>query len=218
MIRKLVLTLVFLLLPLTSYGAGEFTIARLKYSGGGDWYNDPSSIPNMLRELGQRANVKVAKDQVVVELSSKELYSYPFLYMTGHGRINLSDQEAKRLRSYLIHGGFLYADDDYGMDKYFRQEIKKVFPDKDLVELPFGHPIYHCHYDLPHGLPKIHQHNERPPQGFGIFYEGRLVVFYTYETNISDGWADAEVHHDPPEKREQAFKGGVNIIVYALSH
>ncbi len=218
MIRKFALTLVFLLLPLTSYGAGEFTIARLKYSGGGDWYNDPSSIPNMLRELGQRTNVKVAKDQVVVELSSKELYSYPFLYMTGHGRISLSDQEAKRLRSYLIHGGFLYADDDYGMDKYFRQEIKKVFPDKVLVELPFGHSIYHCHYDLPHGLPKIHQHDEKPPQGFGIFYEGRLVVFYTYETNISDGWADAEVHHDPPDKREQAFKVGVNIIVYALSH
>ncbi len=218
MFKRTVITLFVVILPLTSYGAGEFTIARLKYGGGGDWYNDPSIIPNMLRQLGKRANIKVAKDQVVVELSSKELFSYPFLYMTGHGRISLSDQEAKRLRFYLTHGGFLYADDDYGMDKYFRQEIKKVFPHKDLVELPFSHPIYHCHYDFPHGLPKIHKHNGKPPQGLGIFWEGRLVVFYTYETNISDGWADSEVHKDPPEKREAAFRMGVNIIVYALTH
>ncbi len=218
MFRKSILILLAVFLPLTCYGAGEFTIARLKYSGGGDWYNDLSIIPNMLRELGKRTTIKVAKDQVVVDLSSKELFSYPFLYMTGHGRINFSHQEAKRLRDYLIHGGFLYVDDDYGMDKYFRQEIKKVFPAKGLVELPFSHPIYHCHDDFSHGLPKVHKHNGKPPQGFGIFYEGRLVVFYTYETNISDGWADPEVHHDPPEKREAAFKMGVNIIVYALSH
>lgn len=218
MFGKLFFILFALLLPVTSYGAGEFTIARLKYSGGGDWYNDPSVIPNMLKELGKRTNVRVAKDQVVVDLSSKELFSHPLLYMTGHGRIDFSAQEAKRLRDYLIHGGFLYADDDYGMDKYFRQEIKKVFPKRELIELPFSHPIYHCHYSFPHGLPKIHKHNGRPPQGLGIFYEGRLVVFYTYETNISDGWADPEVHHDPPAKREEAFKMGVNIMVYALTH
>ncbi|MFQ6094191.1 MAG: DUF4159 domain-containing protein [bacterium] len=196
----------------------DFTIARLHYHGGGDWYNDPSIIPNLLREIGQRTNIAVQKHQAVVEIMDPELFAYPFLFMTGHGEIKFSDEEAQRLRLHLTHGGFLYADDDYGMDKAFRREIKKVFPDKELVELPSDHPIYHIDYDFPRGLPKIHEHDGKPPQGFGIFHEGRLVVYYTYETNISDGWADPDVHHDPPEKREEAFRMGINIVTYALLH
>ncbi len=194
----------------------RLSIARLKYSGGGDWYNDPSIIPNLAREINKRTTIRVNEEEAVVEIESPKLFQYPFLIMTGHGNIELSPQEVKRLRLYLTQGGFLYADDDYGMDKAFRREIKKVFPDKELVELPSSFPIYHCFYDLPHGLPKIHQHDGKPPQGFGIFDQGRLVVFYTYETNISDGWAAPDVHKDPPEKREAAFRMGTNIVAYAL--
>ncbi len=196
----------------------EFTIARLKYSGGGDWYNDPSVIPNMLGYLKKNTNIDVAKDEVRVGIMDENLFSYPFIYMTGHGRISFSSREAERLRNYLTHGGFLYADDDYGMDKHFRREMSKVFPNKKLVELPFEHKIYHIQYDFPRGLPKIHEHDGGPPHGYGYFHNGRLVVFYTYDTNISDGWADPQVHNDPPEKREQAFKMGTNIIVYALMY
>jgi hypothetical protein len=193
-----------------------FTIARLKYSGGGDWYNDPGEVPNMLAELRQRAHVLTDSDQVIVELADDKLFQHPFLFMTGHGNIKFSDEDVDRLRLYLENGGFLYADDDYGMDKAFRREIKRVFPESPLTELPFDHPIYHSLYSFPNGLPKIHEHDNKPPQGFGIFYKKRLVVYYTYETNISDGWNDPDVHQDPPEKREEAFKMGANILVYFL--
>ena len=196
----------------------DFTIARLHYRGGGDWYNDPSSIHNLLREIGTRTNIAVQRHQAVVEIMDPELFAYPFLFMTGHGEIKFSEEEVKRLRLYLTHGGFLYADDDYGMDKAFRREMKKVFPDKELVELPTDHRIYHIDYDFPRGVPKIHEHDAKAPQGFGIFHEGRLVVYYTYESNISDGWADPEVHNDPPDKREEAFRMGINIVTYALLH
>ncbi len=195
----------------------DLQIARLKYDGG-DWYNDPSIIPNLAREITKRTGISVAPEQAVVDLLSPDLYKYPFIFMTGHGKVNFSDEEAKRLREYLINGGFLYADDDYGMDKYFREAMKKVFPGLELVELPFDHPIYHCFYDFKYGPPKIHKHDGKPPRGYGIFYKGRLVVYYTYESNVSDGWADPEVHNDPPDKREQAFRMGVNIVVYALTH
>ena len=194
----------------------DFTIARLHYHGGGDWYNDPSIIPNLLREIAERTNITVQRYQAVVEIMDPELFAYPFLFMTGHGEVKFTDEEVQRLRLYLTHGGFLYADDDYGMDKAFRREIKKVFPDKELVELPSSHPIYHIDYDFPRGVPKIHEHDAKPPQGFGIFHEGRLVVYYTFESNISDGWADPDVHNDPPEKREEAFRMGINIVTYAL--
>ncbi|OPX33320.1 MAG: hypothetical protein B1H40_00315 [Candidatus Latescibacteria bacterium 4484_181] len=219
-----VLTALVFFLPLSAVQTQQvpsthrLTIARLKYRGGGDWYNDPSIIPNLAREINRRTTMRVNEEEAVVEIETPELFQYPLLFMTGHGNIELSQQEAKRLRLYLIHGGFLYADDDYGMDKSFRRELKKVFPDKELVELPFSFPIYHFFYDLPHGLPKIHRHDGKPPQGFGIFDQGRLVVFYTYETNISDGWADPEVHGDPSEKREAAFRMGVNIVTYVLMH
>jgi len=195
----------------------SFTIARLKYGGGGDWYWGRSAIPNMLDFLEENTSIPTG-DEVWISIMDKELFEYPFLFITGHGNIFINEQEIKRLRDYLIHGGFLFVNDSYGLDKAFRREIKKVFPKKDLIELPFNHGLYHCFYDFPEGLPKIHQHDEKPPQGFGIFYEGRLVVFYVYEADISDGWEDSEVHHDPPEKREAAFKMGVNIITWVLTN
>jgi len=214
----ILLLILFVLLSPASQGIAwaQFTIARLKYGGGGDWYNDPSAIPNLAREVNRRTTVEVSEEEAVVDLKGPEIFRYPFVFMTGHGNIKFTEEEAKRLRSYLIHGGFLYADDDYGMDTAFRREMKKVFPDKEFVELPFNFPIYHTFYDFPDGLPKIHKHSGKPPQGFGIFHEGRLVVFYTYESNISDGWVDPQVHGDPPEKREEAFRMGINIITYVL--
>ncbi|MFQ5753689.1 MAG: DUF4159 domain-containing protein [bacterium] len=195
----------------------EFVLARLKYHGGGDWYNDPSIIPNLLNFMADNTNIDVDNSEFVVEIMDEDLFSYPVIYMTGHGRISFLKEEAARLRLYLTSGGFLYADDDYGMDKSFRKEIKKVFPEQQLVELPFSHPIYHCHFQFPNGLPKIHEHDGGPPHGYGIFYEGRMVVFYTFNTNISDGWADPNVHGDPPEVRQKAFEMGTNIMVYALT-
>jgi len=192
------------------------TLARLKYQGGGDWYNDPDELPNLAKELNRRTNIATYENEIVTTLLDDKLTNYPFLFLTGHGNISFNDQEVIRLRNYLINGGFLYADDDYGMDESFRREIAKVFPNHELVELPFDHPIYHMIYQFPNGLPKIHEHYEGPPKGFGIFYQDRLVVFYTYNTNISDGWTVA--HNDPPEKRELAFQMGINIIAYVLSH
>lgn len=198
--------------------SGDFIIARLKYNGGGDWYNDPSIIPNMLSFLKDHTNITAGKEQAVVEISDEELFSYPVLFMTGHGKISFSKSEAERLRKYLLAGGFLYADDDYGMDKSFREEIKKVFPDKKLVELPFSHEIFHNHFNFLNGSPKIHEHDGGPPKTYGIFHNGRMVVFYTFDTNISDGWADPEVHGDPENIRQKAFEMGTNIIVYALTN
>ena len=195
---------------------GRLTIARMKYDGGGDWYNDPEAIPNLARELQSRAGIETNLDQRVVTLTDDLLFSSPFLFMTGHGEVRWSEPEIRNLRTYLTRGGFLYADDDYGMDEAFRREMKRVFPDKDFVELPFDHPIYHIIYDFPDGPPKHHEHDGKPPQGFGLFHDGRLVVYYTYESNVSDGWADAKTHNDPPAKRETAFRMGINIVAYAL--
>ena len=194
------------------------TIARVKYQGGGDWYNDPTAIPNLLQFIQRETTILTAEDEKKVEIMDQELFSYPVLFMTGHGKISFSNEEAKRLRKYLTNGGFLYADDDYGMDKYFRAMMKKVFPDKDLVELPFTHPIYHCNFSFINGLPKIHEHDGGPPHGYAIFHEGRMVVFYSFNTNISDGWVDPDVHKDPQQVRIKALKMGVNIIVYALTN
>lgn len=195
----------------------DFTIARLKYGGGGDWYCDPSSLPNLLKAINERTHIRAAPKEVVIELTNPDLYKYPYLYMTGHGNVRFTDEEVKILRNYLINGGFLHADDCYGMDSSFRKEMARVFPDSPLIELPFDHPVYHSFYDFPEGLPKIHEHDNKPAQGFGIFYNNRLVVFYSYETDLGDGWEDPDVHNDPPEKREQALKMGINIVVYALT-
>ncbi|MDE2825535.1 MAG: DUF4159 domain-containing protein [Gemmatimonadota bacterium] len=195
---------------------GRLTIARMKYDGGGDWYNDPEAIPNLVRELQLRAGIETNPDQRVVTLTDDLLFSSPFLFMTGHGEVRWTEPEIRNLHTYLTRGGFLYADDDYGMDEAFRREMKRVFPDKDFVELPFDHPIYHIIYDFPAGPPKHHEHDGKPPQGFGLFHDGRLVVYYTYESNVSDGWADEKTHNDPPAKREAAFRMGINIVAYAL--
>jgi hypothetical protein len=180
----------------------SFKIGRLKYRGGGDWYNDPSAEVNLLKFIKENTNIDVNPVYEFVDIGSDNIFSYPFLFMTGHGGITFNEDEAKRLRLYLENGGFLYADDDYGMDKFFRREIKKVFPDKELVELPFSYGLFHCWFSFPNGVPKTHEHDNKPPQAFGIFHNGRLVLLYTYESNPSDGWADPEVHHDPEEKRQ----------------
>jgi len=197
---------------------GKFVIARLKYGGGGDWYSNPSSLPNLLKFISENTFIKAHPDEVRVGIMDKDFLAYPYLYMNGHGNVRFSDEEVLRLRQHLQDGGFLHADDNYGMDQSFRREIKRVFPDNELVELPFTHPIYHQLFDFPNGLPKIHEHDGKPPQGLGIFYQGRLVVFYTYECDLGDGWEDPEVHNDPPEKREAALKMGTNIVLYYLSH
>ncbi len=195
---------------------GKFTIARLIYDGGGDWYSDPSSLPNLLKFIKENAPIDAYPEEIRVSIMDNDFFSYPYLYMTGHGNIKFSDEEVLRLCRYLQSGGFLHADDNYGMDKSFRREIKRVFPNNELIELPFNHPIFHIFYDFPKGLPKIHEHDGKPAQGFGIFYKGRLIVFYTYECDLGDGWEDPEVHHDPEEKRQAALEMGTNIILYSL--
>ena len=213
----IITVLVVLIITAAAY-SGDFTIARVKYNGGGDWYSNPSSLPNLLRFVSQSTNIKCAENPITVEIGSRELYNFPFLYLNGHGRISLNESETKNLRSYLLAGGFLMCEDNYGLDKYIRAELKKVFPEEKLVELPFNHPIYHSHFKFPAGLPKIHEHDGLPPQGFGIIKDGRLLVFYSYQSDLGDGWEDPDVHNDPPEKREAALKMGTNIVVYSLTH
>jgi hypothetical protein len=195
-----------------------FKIARLKYSGGGDWYNGQQEEIELLKFVRQHTLIDVDPVYEYVDIMSDKFFTYPFIFMTGHGSVSLGDEEVRRLRTYLENGGFLYADDDYGLDKSFRREIKKVFPEQDLVELPFSYGLYHCHFDFPNGVPKTHEHNGKPPQGFGLFHNGRLVVYYTYESNPSDGWDPPEVHGDPPEKREEALRFGTNLLVWALTN
>jgi len=191
-------------------------VARVKYGGGGDWYADPSSIPNWLKEFERRTGIRTHEEEKVVALTDENLRAYPFLYMTGHGTIKLTRDEISALRRHLEAGGFLYADDNYGMDASFRKMVREVFPEKDLELVPNSHPIYHSFYDLP-GLPKIHEHDGKPPQGFGVTVDGRLVLFYSYESDIGDGLEDAVVHNDPPNKRELAAKMAVNILLYAIT-
>ena len=214
----LILALAVLLptVPAAAQEAYALRLATLKYSGGGDWYQGQSPLPELIKFLRQNTLVDVAPEPDVVELSSDKVFTYPFLFMTGHGNVSFTTTEAERLRRYLIGGGFLYIDDDYGLDKAVRREMKKVFPELAFAELPFSHPIYHTHYEFTGGLPKIHEHDGKPPQGFGLIYEGRLVAYYTYETNISDGWELPSVHNDPPEKRQAALRMGANIIAYAM--
>lgn len=221
MIRYIIHIVCFILfsIPLFSQvqSGSKIKLARVKYSGGGDWYNDQSSEVNLLKYVNAHTTIQMEPVYEYVDLSTDNIFLYPLLFLTGHGTMNLNDAEAKRLRTYLENGGFLYIDDDYGMDASIRKEMSKVFPNQKFVELPFNHPLYSAHFSFPNGLPKIHEHDAKAPQGLGLFHEGKLCVFYTYETNPSDGWADPDVHHDPPEKREASLKIGTNIIVYALS-
>ena len=197
--------------------AQDFSIARVHYDGGGDWYGDPSSIPNLLNFINENTSIAVNLDEVKIKLTDSDLYYYPFLYLTGHGNIRFSEDEVGILREYLKKGGFLHADDNYGMDKSFRREMKRVFPEKEWVELSYNHEIFHTFYEFPNGLPKIHEHDGKPAQGLGLFEGERLIVFYTYETDLGDGWEDIEVHKDPQYLHEAALKMGVNIIWFALT-
>ena len=192
------------------------TIGRLHYDGGGDWYANPSSLPNLLQAIGSRTTLPVTPREKTVTLSDADLWQLPYLYMTGHGNVHWSDAELATLRRYLQQGGFLHADDNYGMDESIRRELARLFPDRPLVEVPLDHPIYHLIYQFPQGIPKIHEHDGKPAQGFGIFVDGRLVVYYSYQSDLGDGWEDFEVHRDPPEKHEAALRMGVNLFVYAV--
>lgn len=193
-------------------------IARLKYNGGGDWYANKTSLPNLIAFCNQHLGTKVQAEEEVVEPGSADLFNYPFVHLTGHGNIVFSDQEAKNLRNYLIGGGFLHADDNYGLEKFFRREMKKVFPELNFVELPFSHPIYHQAFDFPNGLPKVHEHDNKPPQGFGLIWEGRVVCFFTYECDLGNGWEDQEIYKDPEPIRQKALQMGANILKYAFTH
>lgn len=223
--KALLITILFALavsgpcLPLLaqSSGEGDFRIARIKYRGGGDWYNDPSALTNLVEFTRSHAPLAMSAEFRDVALGSNELHKYPFAFITGHGTISFNSAEVENLRSYLENGGFLYIDDDYGLDSHFRELIGAVYPGEELVEVPFDHPIYHQIFDFPNGLPKVHEHDNKAPQGFGLFRGGRMVLFYTYESNLADGWANPEVHQNPASLREQALRMGANILVYALT-
>ena len=195
----------------------EFSIARVNYGGGGDWYCDPSSIPNILSYLTKNTSIKVAHDEYRLKLTTKELRGHPYLYMTGHGNIRFTDEEIIQLREYLIGGGFLHTDDNYGLNTSFRREMKRVFPDRDFVELPHDHAVFHSFFDMPNGLPKIHEHDGKPPQLFALYNEDRIMVIYSYESDLGDGWEDEEVHNNPAALRVAALQMGVNIIYFALT-
>lgn len=195
----------------------QLKIAKLKYNGGGDWYANKTALPNLIKFTNQELGTNIQAEEDVVEVGSRDLFLYPFLYMTGHGNVVFSEAEASNLRKYLIGGGFLHIDDNYGLDKFIRIELKKVFPELELVELPYSHAVYHQKFDFPQGLPKVHEHDGKPPQGFGLIYEGRLVAFYSYECDLGNGWEDARIHNDPEEKRQQALRMGANLLAYCFT-
>jgi hypothetical protein len=193
-------------------------IAILKYNGGGDWYSNPTALPNLIEFTNQNSKTNILKNPTTVTIGNADIFNYPIVFLTGHGNVYFSEDEAKNLRSYLISGGFLHISDNYGLDKFIRREIKKVFPSLKFQEIPKNHPIYNQTFRFKNGLPKIHEHDKKRPQGFGLFYEGRLICFYDYESDLSDGWEDTIVHNNSKEVREKALKMGSNIIEYAFKH
>ena len=209
---------IFYLLVLFSMQAFSQEIALMKYSGGGDWYANPTSLPNLIKYCNATINTQIKSQPATVEPSSPDLFSYPFVHMTGHGNVVFSDSDLSNLKNYLAAGGFLHIDDNYGMDQYIRKEIKKIFPNNDLVEIPASHLIFQKPNPFPNGLPKIHEHDGKRPQAFGIFLANKLVLLYTYECDLGDGWEDAEVNNDPKEIREKALKMGANIINYIFNN
>jgi hypothetical protein len=220
-VKRLLLLLVACVAPLSAQSdvhVPAITVGRLHYDGGGDWYANPSSIPNLLQAIHQRTTIPAATREVAVRLTDPELWDVAYLHATGHGNIHWSDEELKILRKWLEQGGFLHVDDNYGLDESFRREVARLFPDHPLVEVPLDHPIYHLVYDFPHGIPKIHEHDGKPAQGLGIFLKGRLVLYYSYQSDLGDGWEDESVHHDPPEKHEAALRMGVNLLAYAVGY
>ncbi len=214
---KLFTLSVIMMLSGASLTAQNVKIAKLKYNGGGDWYANKTALPNLINFCNQNLNTTINQKDFVVDIGSRELYQYPYIYMTGHGNVVFSDAEAENMRNYLIAGGFLHIDDNYGLDQFVRLEMKKVFPNHDFVEIPFNHPVYDQKYKFQNGLPKIHEHDGQPAQGFGIFYEGRLVCFYSYESDLGNGWEDSSIHNDPESVRLKALQMGANIISYAFT-
>ncbi len=213
---KGILVILFIALGVSLPGQ-SLKIAKLKYGGGGDWYANKTALPNLIKYCNQNLNTTIHTEEDVVDVGSPDLFTYPYVYMTGHGNVVFTDQQAENLRNYLLAGGFLHIDDNYGMDKFLRVEFKKVFPNLDFVELPPSHPIYHQKYDFPNGLPKIHEHDGKPAQGFGILEEGRLLVFYSYESDLGNGWEDRVIYNDPEELRQLALKMGANLISYVFT-
>lgn len=214
---KKILIFLFLLVFSTASKPPSYQIALLKYNGGGDWYANPTSLPNLVKFANKNLGTNINEEIATVDAGSPEIFNYPFVHMTGHGNVIFNPQETANLRNYLIGGGFLHIDDNYGMDPFIRPQIKKIFPDADLIELPFSHPIYHQKFPFPNGLPKIHEHDGKPAQGFGIIYQGRLVLFYSYECDLGDGWEDPDVHHDSEETRTKALKMGADLLEYVFS-
>jgi len=213
--RNLIIVVIGILLSYAVKAQGTYQLAVLKYNGGGDYYANPTALPNLVQYCNSNLGTSISKEVPYVDAGSPEIFSYPFIHMTGHGNVVFSMNEAENLRTYLMGGGFLHIDDNYGMDQFIRTELKKIFPNNSLVELPFNHPVFHQKYDF-NGLPKIHEHDGKRPQAFGIIVDGRLVCLYTYETDLSDGWEDKAVHNDPEEKRKQALQMGANILMYAF--
>jgi hypothetical protein len=217
MYKSILLFLITCLLKTSFVFSQSYQIGLLKYSGGGDWYaNLETALPNLIKYCNANIKTNINTEQAIVEVGSADIFNYPFIHMTGHGNVVFSNQEADNLRKYLLAGGFLHVSDNYGMDKFIRSELKKVFPELELVELPFSHPIYHQAYNFDKGLPKIHEHDSKAPQGFGLIYKGRLICFYDAECDLGDGWESAEIHKDSPEAREKALKMGANIISYVF--
>jgi len=214
MLKRLLL---LIMLFVSNFIIGQ-QIAVLKYGGGGDWYANPTAVPNLIKFSNANNQTKISENVGTVSPGSNQIYNYAMVDMTGHGNVFFTAQEAQNLRQYLISGGFLHVSDNYGIDKYLRREMKKVFPKLNFVELPLSHPIYHQKFEFKNGLPKIHEHNGKPAQGFGIIYKGRLVVFYDYECDLGDGWEDAEVHHDPLKIRTKALEMGSNILSYIFNN
>ena len=212
---KQLILFIFISLGYFTFAQGTYQLAVLKYNGGGDYYANPTALPNLISFSNQNLATNISKEVPYVEVGSQNLFQYPFVHMTGHGNVVFSPTEAENLRNYLLGGGFLHIDDNYGMDQFIRTELKKVFPNNELVELPFNHPVFHQKFDF-NGLPKIHEHDGKRPQAFGIIVDGRLVCIYTYETDLSDGWEDSQVHGDSADKRRQALQMGANILMYAF--
>lgn len=212
-------SILFLTAPDALYDAPvrQLKLGLLKYNGGGDWYSNPTALPNLSKFCNQQLSMNLDPDYATVEVGSLDIFNYPFIHMTGHGNVIFSNTEAQNLRKYLLGGGFLHIDDNYGMDPYVRTAMKEVFPELEWVELPFDHEIYHQTYVFERGLPKVHEHDKKPPQGFGLLWEGRLICFYSYESDLGDGWEDPEVHNDPPELRQKALQMGANIIQFAFT-
>ncbi|MEM7372207.1 MAG: DUF4159 domain-containing protein [Bacteroidota bacterium] len=196
----------------------HFKIAKLKYDGGGDWYANRSSLPNLIEFINDHSTTQIAVVEDEVEPGGSQIYQYPYVYLTGHGNVVFTDAEARNLREYLISGGFLHIDDNYGMDKYIRREMKKVFPELEFVELPFSHGIYHQHFDFDKGLPKIHEHDGKPSEGLALIYENRVICFYSYESDLGDGWEDSRIHNNPEEIRIAALQMGANIVLWSINH